>query len=121
MVNQILTGLIIIILTVLTGLGDAKGFYHASRAWDNNNFILNELIKSALGFLIGISAYWMLIKYLQQYKIITPELQTIGWFGVTIIGVALLSGKFFNWSIIDQILAITAILCIALLIIRVNI
>ena len=104
MVNQILTGLIIIILTVLTGLGDAKGFYHASRAWDNNNFILNELIK-----------------YLQQYKIITPELQTIGWFGVTIIGVALLSGKFFNWSIIDQILAITAILCIALLIIRVNI
>jgi len=50
--------------------------------------------------------------------IISPEIQTIGWFTVTILGVALFSGKFLRWQTIDQFVGIAVLFGIAWLLIR---
>lgn len=108
----------IIILTLLSGFGDAKGFFHAANVWYNGEIIWTELSKSALGFGIGIGAYWIVIKYLKEFGINSPEIQTIGWFVVTIIGVAVLSGKFSHWERIDQIVGIALVAGFSFLLLR---
>lgn len=98
--------LIIIGLTVVSGIGDAFGFVHAARVWQGGQLIWDELGKSALGFSIGISISWLTIKYLQQFGVFAPETQTLIWFGVTIVSIALISGRFFQWQRLDQLVAV---------------
>lgn len=112
--------LIIGILTVISGYSDAQGFLHASNIWHKGEIVWDELGKSALGFAGGIISYWIVIKFLQQAGIVLPEIQTIGWFAVTIIGIALISGKFANWQTIDQIVAILVVFGLGWLLLRVG-
>jgi hypothetical protein len=99
-------------------LADAQGFIHASKAWLNGKLIWPEVIESASGFGLGIVAYWICIRFLQDFKIISPEIQTVGGFTVTIIGVAIFSGKFLHWPIVDQIVGIAVLLGMAWLLAR---
>ena len=107
---QIAIAMLIIVLTLISGWADANGFVHASSIWNDGKLIWSELIKSALGFSVGIAMYWICIRFLQEFKIVSPEIQTIGWFTVTIIGVAFFSGKFFHWQLVDQVVGF-AVLC----------
>lgn len=116
--DKLSSAIIIIILTLLSGFGDAKGFFHAANIWRNGTIIWAELSKSALGFGIGISAYWIVIKYLKEFGVNSPEIQTIGWFIVTIIGVAVLSGKFSHWERIDQIIGVVLVAGFSFLLFR---
>ena len=97
---------IIIGITVLSGLSDAQGFINASRIWNGGKLIWSELIKATLGFSVGIVLYMFAIKFLKEFGVIAPEVQVLFWFGVTIAGVAILNGKFFQWPRIDQIVAL---------------
>lgn len=110
--------LLIIGIAVLSGLGDALGFVHAARIWREGRLVWEELGKSASGFAFGITMYWIAIRYLQQVGVASAEIQTISWFGVTIIGVALISRKFFIWQTIDQAIAILVFLGIGWLLLR---
>lgn len=110
--------IILISLTVLTGLGDSQGFIHSAKVWDHKQFIWSEASKSAAGFLLGTVSYWMIVKFLQQHGVVAAEVQTIGWFAITIIGVSLASGKFLQWTIFDQILATSILFGIGVLILR---
>jgi hypothetical protein len=74
--------------------------------------------KSAIGYGVGISLYWIAIKYMKEAGIVSPEIQTLFWFLVTIIGVALVSGKFFHWQTADQLVGIAIIIGIAWLMFR---
>lgn len=94
--EQVKLWLIIIVLTVLSGIGDSQGFVHAAKVWVNDKLVWNELGKSALGFAVGISLYWIVIKYMNTAGIAAPEIQTILWFSITILGVAILSRNFFS-------------------------
>ena len=96
---------LIIGITVLSGLGDALGFVHAAKIWREGKLVWEELAKSASGFGFGIAMYWIVIRFLHQVGVVSAETQTILWFGVTIIGVALISRKFFAWQTIDQVVA----------------
>lgn len=116
--SKIITVVIILFLTLLSGFGDSKGFVHAANIWHNGKIIWSELGKSALGFGIGIGTYWVVIKYLKEFGINSPEIQTIGWFIVTIIGVAVLSGKFSHWERIDQIVGIALVAGFSFLLFR---
>lgn len=118
--SQINSIVIILLLTIISGIADSQGFLHASNIWKNNQFILSELFKSALGFTLGIGSYWVSIKYLQGIGILSPEIQTIGWLIVTTISVAALSGKFIHWHIIDQILALSIVFGLGILLFRTN-
>ena len=93
-------------ITLFSGLADAKGFLHASRIWQEERLIWPELGKSALGFGVGIGAYWLSLRYLKALGAGAPEVQSLAWFGVTLIGLAALSGKAFRWPLADQAVAL---------------
>ena len=119
-IEQIRLFLFIVIITLISGIGDSRGFIHAANIWRQGALAVDELGKSALGFSIGISAYWVAVKYLTELGILSPEIQTLIWFGITIIGVALISGRFLQWETIDQVIAVIVILGITWLLFRTN-
>jgi hypothetical protein len=107
-------------ITLVSGVGDSLGFIHAAKMWRGGDLIVSELGKSALGFGIGISSYWIAAKYLTEFGVLSPEAQTLVWFGVTIAGVAIISGKFLQWPPIDQMVAAGVFLGAAWLLFRAN-
>jgi hypothetical protein len=112
------TALLIIGLSVVSGLADSRGFVHAARIWQGGRLVPQELGRSALGFAVGISCYWLSVKYLQVLGVLAPETQTLIWFTVTLIGVALASGKFLRWHMLDQVVAAGVLLGLGWLLCR---
>jgi hypothetical protein len=110
--------LLIGILTILSGLADAQGFLHAAKIWRNGSVAWSEVGNSALGFAIGISIYWLVLKFMNGIGIISPEIQTVTWFGMTLVGVALASGSFLRWNILDQGIAVLVLGGIGWLLLR---
>ena len=53
--EQVRLWLIIIVITVLSGIGDSQGFVHAAKIWVNDKLDWSELGKSALGFAVPMS------------------------------------------------------------------
>ena len=109
---------LIVGITLISGIGDSQGFIHAAKLWQNGRIVWNEFGKSALGFGVGISTYWLAVRYLSEFGVLSPETQTLIWFGTTIVGVALISGKFLRWQTIDQIVAVVILLGIGWLLFR---
>ncbi|MBN1285579.1 MAG: hypothetical protein JXB47_09285 [Anaerolineae bacterium] len=103
-INKIGAALLVIALTVVSGYGDAQGFLHAARVWAGGQFIWREAAASGLGFAFGIITYWFAIRFMHDLGITAPEVQTLGWFAVTMIGVALFSGEFFKWEMTDRMI-----------------
>jgi hypothetical protein len=110
--------LIVIAISIVSGLADSRGFIHAARIWQGGQLVWHELGKSALGFSLGIGSYWLAVKYLQELGVLAPETQTLVWFGVTMIGVAVVSGRFVRWQALDQLVALCVLLGIAWLLYR---
>jgi hypothetical protein len=109
---------LIVAITLISGIADSHGFIHAARMWKNGAIVWNELGKSASGFGVGISTYWLAVKHFQELGAFSPEAQALIWFGVTIIGVALISRTFFVWQTIDQVIAVFVFLGIGWLLFR---
>jgi hypothetical protein len=109
---------LLIVLTLISGVADAQGFVHAANIWQSGKLVLPEVMKSALGFGIGILMYWICIRFLQDFRIFSPEIQTLAWFTATIIGVALFSGKFLHWDTINQIVGVLVLCGVAFLLFR---
>ena len=107
-----------IIWVIISGLADSQGFYHSAKIWNSGTLRGDELLKSLLAFLIGISGYWMMVRSMNSAGIFSPELLTVLWFGSTIIFVSLLSGKFLQWPLIDQLIAIFVLFGIGWLLYR---
>ena len=97
--------LLIATFTILSGLCDGAGFVYASRVWSEGRFVWIEAFKCIAAFQFGMVMYWLALWKLTQHGVESAELQTLFWFVVTIIGVALLSGRVFAWSAIDQAVA----------------
>lgn len=116
--EQVRLWLIIIVITVLSGIGDSQGFIHAAKVWANDTLVWSEVGKSALGFAIGISLYWIVIKYMNAAGIAAPEIQTLAWFSITILGVAIISRNFFHWQTIDQIVGVAVLAGVGWLMVR---
>jgi len=95
----------VIVLTLLCGLGDALGFIHAGRVWQEGHFAWNQALKSALGFQFGVLMYLLALRELHQWGVVAAETQTLVWFGATICGVAVMSGQLWRWHVSDQLVA----------------
>ena len=102
------TILLIAVFTLLSGLGDALGFVNAGRVWKGGEFQWLAALKSAAGFQFGVLMYWFALRHLTAS--VAVEVQTLFWFGATLIGVALLGGQFLRWPLLDQLAAL-AVLC----------
>ncbi len=83
---------------IVSGLADALGFLHASRIWQEDATNGRELLLSGLGFAVGIAFYWLGLRFAVRVELENPETQTLSWFAITIIGVAVLSGSASTWD-----------------------
>jgi NhaP-type Na+/H+ or K+/H+ antiporter len=120
MPHQIRIALLILVFTVISGLGDAQAFVGASRMWNGGEVVWRELIRSAIGFAIGAVGFWFAVRYMREAGVVATEVQTLMWFGVTIAGVALLSRTFIRWHPADQVVAIGVLVGIGWLMYRVG-
>lgn len=118
--HKIFAIMLVVGLTIISGFGDAQGFIHASGIWNSGKVVWSEVVRSALGFTLGISMYWICIRFIQDLNIISPEIQTIFWFSITIIGVATFNGEFSQWQRVDQFVGLIVLLGLAWLMIRVG-
>jgi len=50
--------------------------------------------------------------------IVAPEIQTLIWFSITILGVAIISRSFFRWQTIDQLVGVAVLAGVAWLMVR---
>lgn len=116
--DKIVPFLIVVALTVISGFGDAQGFIHAANIWQNGRLAWDALARSALGFAFGISMYWLALRWMKEIGIVSPEVQTVAWFAVTIIGVALASGNFVKWQVSEQVVAVVVLVGIGWLMLR---
>lgn len=117
-VHQIIIVILIVLLTLFSGLADAQGFIHASTTWVDGKIVWVEGLKSLVAFVIGAICYILVTNFLKQAGIVSAEIQTMIWFTVAIIGVAVISGKLLHWQLVDQLVALLAIICIGWLVIR---
>jgi hypothetical protein len=117
MVNIKIVGLILV-LTLISGFGDAQGFVHASRLWQGGRLVWPELAKSAAGFGVGIVTFWLSVRYMTQAGVVSTEIQAALWFSMAIIGVAIASGRFLQWQRSDQVVAVVVLLGLGWLVFR---
>lgn len=104
--------------TILSGLGDAEGFIHASKVWQDGRFVWSEALKCIVGFQFGMLMYWLALWKLSSHGVVAVEIQTLFWFAATIIGVALLSGRVLRWPAIDKAVAVCVLTGIGWLLCR---
>lgn len=111
-------GLLITTFTVASGLLDSLAFTYASTMWQGGRIVWADAVKSAVSFALGIGLYWCAVRYLSQAGVVMPEIQTLIWFSVTIVGVAVLGGRFPSWPVLDQVIALNVLLSMGFLIAR---
>lgn len=109
---------VIVALLLLCGAGDALGFVYAGRAWQDGRIVWLEALKSALSFQFGVVMYLLTLRQLAQHFAISTEIQTLVWFGATIVGVAALSGQVLRWQPTEQLVAVAVLGGIVWLLVR---
>jgi len=116
--NSIFSGIMIVILTVITGYADAQGAIWASKIWENDRLNPDALWRAGLGFGIGIAVYFVTLKFLRNVGVVSPEMQTIIYMVIMLITVAVVSRTFFTWQPVDQGVAIAVLVGMVWLSIR---
>ena len=107
--NLVLVG----ILTVASGLLDARGFVFAARAWPGGHLDGKLALASLSCFVGGLSAYILAVRFMQSSGISGVALQSSIWFVVTAIGIAAMDGTLMQWSRTQQLVgvAVAVALC----------
>ncbi len=111
-------GLLILCFTLASGVCDSFAFTYSSRMWQDGRLLWGVASKAGASFAIGITLYWVAVRYLAEAGIVMPEVQTLIWFTVTIVGVAIIGGHVASWRLVDQIVGVNVIASIAWLIVR---
>jgi hypothetical protein len=101
------------ILTLASGLLDARGFVYAARAWPQGQLDARMGFASLACFVGGLTAYIIAIRFMQNAGIHGVALQSGIWFVVTAIGIAAMDGTITQWSRTQQVvgIAVAVALC----------
>ena len=110
--------LLVFVLMVLSGFADSLGFVYAAKIWNDEQVSWIDVGKSALGWATGITFYVFSLRYMARAGVTSAEIQTVIWFAMTIIGVVIFSGKFFNWPRLEQIVAVLVLVGLGWLLVR---
>jgi hypothetical protein len=105
-------------LTIAAGVFDALAFTYSAGMWQGGRLVWGQASRAAASFALGIALYWGAVRYLGEAGVVLPEIQTLIWFAVTVIGVTILGGRFFHWPLLDQIVAANALISLGWLIRR---
>src|SRR5207248_9558120 len=100
-----LSALLVLVLTVTSGVMDARGFVYAGRAWPGGNVDWVAIGQSLLAFLAGISLYIGAVRFMQAMGLHAVALQSGIWFVVTAIGIAAMDGTVLQWNRLQQVVA----------------
>jgi hypothetical protein len=109
---------VFVALTALTGFADSQGFIHASRIWHDGQVIWREVWQSGLAFMIGVVAYWAVVRMVAELGVRSAVLQTMGWFAVTIAAVVLTDSGGHRWQLVDTATAAVVVAGLGLLLYR---
>ena len=104
-----LSALLVLVLTVTSGVMDARGFVYAGRAWPDGNLYWTAVGRSMLAFLAGISLYIGAVRFMQAMGLNAVALQSGIWFVATAIGIAALDGTVVQWTRLQQLVALGVI------------
>jgi hypothetical protein len=107
--NLVVVGL----LTLASGLLDARGFVYAARAWPAGQLDLKMGLASMASFVGGLSAYIISVRFMEHSGIQGVALQSGIWFMVTAIGIAAMDGTIAQWTRTQQLVgvAVAVALC----------
>ena len=109
-----------LVLTVTSGVMDARGFVYAGKAWPGGNLDWTAVGQSMLAFLAGISLYIGAVRFMQAMGLNAVALQSGIWFVATAIGIAALDGTVVQWTRLQQLVALGVIAGLAWLITTAN-
>lgn len=110
--------LLIMVFTIAAGVLDSLAFTYSASMWKEGRLAWDYATRAAVSFALGITMYWGAIRYLGEAGVIHPEIQTLIWFAVTIVGVMVLGGRFIQWPLIDQLIAVNVLFSLGWLITR---
>lgn len=104
--NRALAGLLVVVLTLLSGFMDARGFVYAARAWPDGRLDWRLTLASMVAFFAGLSLYIVSVRFMQALGLQGVALQAALWFVVTAIGVAAMDGSVLTWTRAQQTVAV---------------
>jgi hypothetical protein len=107
--KPLLSALLVLVLTVTSGVMDARGFVYAGRAWPHGNIDWTAIGQSMLAFFAGISLYIGAVRFMQGMGLNAVSLQSGIWFVATAIGIAALDGTVVQWTRLQQLVALGVI------------
>ena len=114
--GQIGNLLVVGLLTMGSGLLDARGFVFAARAWPGGNLDPKMGLLSLACFAGGLSAYILAVKFMQDAGIQGVALQSGIWFVITAVGIAVMDGSILQWSRTQQVVGVTVAVALCWLI-----
>jgi hypothetical protein len=110
--NLVLVG----VLTIASGLLDARGFVFAARAWPDGHLDAKIGLASLACFMGGLSAYILAVRFMQNSGISGVALQSGIWFVITAVGIAAMDGTLLQWSRTQQVVGVAVAIALGWLI-----
>lgn len=107
---------IVTLLTLGSGLLDARGFVFAARAWPEGRLDPKMGFLSLACFAGGLTAYIVAVKFMQSAGIQGVALQSGIWFVITAVGIAAMDGSILNWTRTQQVVGIVVAVALCWLI-----
>jgi hypothetical protein len=92
----------IIVLTALSAFFDAKGFVYAAQSWRDGALVPRAVGLSLINFFGGVALYIGSIGFQQRIGVESAAMQSILWFAMTVIGIALMDGTIGHWSMTQR-------------------
>lgn len=108
--HRLFSGTLVLTLTILSGVMDARGFVYASRAWPRGRLDVRFAGASVLAFLGGLCLYIFSVRFMRVLGVSAVTLQSAIWLVVTAIGLAVMDGTILQWTRAQKVVAI-AIAC----------
>ncbi|HTU65118.1 MAG TPA: hypothetical protein VMF52_04150 [Steroidobacteraceae bacterium] len=114
--GQIGNLLVVGLLTIASGLLDARGFVYAGKSWPGGQLDPKMGIISLLSFGGGLTAYILAVKFMQSAGLHGVALQSGIWFVVTAVGIAAMDGTLLQWTRTQQVVGVAVAVALGWLI-----
>ena len=104
------------VLTLASGLLDARGFVYAARAWPQGQLDARMGLAALLSFVGGLTAYILAVRFMQNAGVHGVALQSGIWFVITAVGIAAMDGSIVQWTRTQQAVGVAVAIALCWLI-----
>lgn len=109
--------LALIALTALSAFFDARGFVLAAQSWRAGALVPSTALLSLANFIGGVTLYVLSIGFSQRLGVQSAAVQSMFWFAMTVIGIALMDGTIAQWSMAQRAVGVVVTLGIGWLLV----